>query len=157
MEKKIVIEKGLPINIGEPDQIAEGEQASWNLAEGLTFQMNKLLSYAQFSYVDGNYKRGFDCMVSVKLCIIQDLSPTELKEFETKEKELSSCFKALDFLQSFPGFYPVEDYEKTKKACFTFLKGKNVYNLAMKYHEVVMNKLGKYGYLIPKRKSKHKI
>lgn len=103
----------------------EKQEVAWNLSQHIIFRINDLLHAVSNSFLRGNLQSAFWYAREIRIMIMPDFNPEELKKLKEKEKEI------------------MESRNKSK--------GQQSY-LITEYREKIMGYLDDFGYLVAKKK-----
>lgn len=119
----------------------ENVQVGWNLAQSLLQEIASLLEGASRAYIAGNYPNAFNHLRAVRMRISPSLKKEEHKEMTEKESGFAKWY----------GQSISTGFSQTKMQSFSAFK---VFQIYGQYNDLLMQALGKYGYLIPPKEDK---
>ncbi len=125
----------MKMEFNQKGQESEKSEVAWNLSQALISEIQNLLLLASSKYNRGEIQKAFYYMKSVKLRFIQSLDKTERNALKKIE---------LSFIKLKLKYYG-RDLSGRQSSTYEF------------YTEKIMDLLNDYGYLVPLKKSSHKI
>jgi len=72
----------------------ESKEVAWNASQGLIMELSNRRSLANTYFIQGNIRKAFSTLISIKQSVIQSFHKTEradLKLYETKFNKISSA------------------------------------------------------------------
>lgn len=125
--------------------MAEGgiKQVSWNASGNLIMEISNKRSQSNNNFIEGNIKKAFNTLITIKNSVIQSLDLEERKSLSDIEKKFQKITRALNTSLS-------SSFNTHAKHVYT-----DAYHLATKfyseYNEKLMDILEKYGYLMSEK------
>lgn len=119
---------------------SDKKKVAWNISQGIITEIANRRSYANTFFVNGDIKKAFSTLISIKQSVIQSLTSSEresLKKIEDKFNKLSK-FLSSNSAGSFNN--NVREAYNTSVSLAT--------KLYSKYNDELMDLLENYGYLI---------
>ena len=116
------------------------KKVSWNASSGLISEISNRRSYANNFFVNGDIKKAFNTLISIKQSVIQSFNKEERQSLAKYEEIFDKISFALSKSAS------ISFNQTTRKA---FIDAKNIATkIYSKYNDELMDLLDKYGYLI---------
>lgn len=120
--------------------MAEPKKVAWNASAGLIQEISNRRTYSNTFFVNGDIRKAFDNLVSIKHSVIQSLDENERKKLKKYENDFNLISSALSRGAGM-------SFNKGTRTLFndSILLAKKIYS---QYNEELMDLLDKYGYLI---------
>jgi len=116
------------------------KKVSWNASQGLIMELSNRRSYSNTFFVNGDIRKAFNTLVSIKQSVIQSFSDKERRVLQKIEDRFSKVSVYL---------YSSSANSWDKKIRDAYLLSSRLSNkIYAEYNEVLMDLLEKYGYLI---------
>lgn len=118
----------------------EVKKVSWNASQGIITEVANRRSYANTFFVNGNIKKAFNTLISVKQSVIQSFGQTERNKLKEIEDKFNKCS---GFLSS----ASANSFSKNIRESHS-LAIKLATKIYSEYNDKLMDLLNTYGYLI---------
>jgi len=116
------------------------KKVAWNASQGLIMELSNRRSYANTFFVNGDIRKAFNTLISIKQSVIQSFNESErdkLKQIEEKFNKVSVYL------------YPSSANSWNKKVREAYLLSRKISTkVYAEYNDILMDLLEKYGYLI---------
>jgi len=120
--------------------MGDTKKVAWNASQGLIMEISNRRSYANTFFVNGDIKKAFQTLISIKQSVIQSFNKEERASLEKIEKKFERINSALAYGNSHSFSLDVRKAHGMAKN----FAGK----IYAEYNEFLMDLLDKYGYLI---------
>jgi len=125
------------------------KQVAWNASQGLIMELSNRRSYANTFFINGDIKKAFKTLVSIKQSVIQS--------FNKKQREqLTAIESKFNEVSSFLSKSTSNSFNKNIRKV-NFLSNVVATQLYSNYNELLMDLLGDYGYLIGEKTDSSKM
>jgi len=118
----------------------EIKKVSWNASQGIITEVANRRSYANTFFTNGNIKKAFNTLISVKQSVIQSFSFKERNLLKQIEEKFNKCS---GFLSS----SSANSFNKGIRESYQLAK-KLATKIYSEYNDKLMDLLNNYGYLI---------
>lgn len=120
--------------------VDETKKVAWNASQGLIIEISNRRSSANNYFVEGDIRKAFNSLISIKQSVIQSFSPDERK----KLKEIENKFDKVSVF-----LYPASanSWNDNIRNAYKLSKDFSCI-LYSRYNEMLMDLLERYGYLI---------
>lgn len=120
--------------------MADIKKVAWNASQGLIQEISNRRTYANTFFVNGDIKKAFNTLISIKQSVIQSLDQYERKELKIMEDNFLLLSSALSRNSSM-------SFNRGTRNLFNSVKvvATKIYSI---YNDKLMDLLDKYGYLI---------
>lgn len=127
----------------------ESKKVSWNVSEGLIMEISNRRSLANSYFIQGNIKKAFSTLISIKQSVIQSFNPTQREELKSIENDFNKISSALSnsAAHSFSS-------EINKIHYLAISIAKKLYS---SYNDKLMDLLEEYDYLIGEKSDSSKM
>ncbi len=116
------------------------KKVSWNVSQGIINEIAHRRSYANTFFVNGDIKKAFNTLISIKQSVIQSFSAEQRTSLEEIEKKFNRCSGFLSRASS-------NSFNKEIRESFQLAKSLAT-KIYSKYNDALMDLLNSYGYLI---------
>ena len=129
--------------------MGDTKEVAWNASEGLIMELSNRRSLANSYFIQGNIKRAFSTLISIKQSVIQSFNKgerEELKVIENKFQRISSALYGSN----------ASSFNKNLNEAYSLARGltNKYYN---EYNDKLMDLLEKYKYLIGEKTDSSKM
>lgn len=118
----------------------ELKKVSWNASAGLIAEISNRRSYANNFFVNGNIRKAFDTLITIRQSVVQSLAPEERNRLRKYEQSFNNISFGLSRNASM-------SFNKDTRKSFNEIKTIAI-KIYFKYNDELMDLLDKYGYLI---------
>jgi flagellin-specific chaperone FliS len=121
-------------------EINSDSKVAWNASQGIISEISNRRATANTFFINGNIKKAFNTLISMKQSVIQSFKPEEREELKKIETNFHRIYNALSSTLS-------QSFNSKDKEIFN---SANVISnrLYSNYNELLMDLLNKRGYLV---------
>lgn len=115
-------------------------KVAWNASQGIISEISNRRAMANTFFINGNIKKAFNTLISMKQSVIQSFNPEEREELKKIELNFHKVYNALSSALS-------QSFNQKDKEIFN---SANIISnrLYSQYNELLMDLLNKRGYLV---------
>jgi len=118
----------------------DNKKVAWNAAQGLIAEISNRRSYANSFYINGDIRKAFKTLISIKQSVIQSFDTDQRKELQTIEDNFNKLSLYL---------VPSNSSSFNKSTSNAYTEAKTLATIFYsKYNNLLMDLLNKMGYLI---------
>lgn len=118
----------------------EVKKVSWNASQGIIMEVSNRRSYANAFFINGDIKKAFNTLISIKQSVVQSFSDTQRNSLKKIEEKFNECS---GFLSS----SSANSFNKKNREAYS-LATKLAKKIYSEYNDKLMDLLNTYGYLI---------
>lgn len=118
----------------------EVKKVSWNASQGLIMELSNRRSYANTFFINGNIRKAFNTLISIKQSVIQSISLTNRTKLKALEENFNNFSRYL---------YPSlsSSFNNSNREAYGIAQGRAV-KIYSDYNDTLMDLLQEAGYLI---------
>ena len=120
--------------------VAESKKVAWNASQGIISEISNRRSYANNFFVNGDIKKAFNTLISIKQSVIQSFTEPERTQLKKLEEKFNKLSPFLNRNASMSFNTNTREHSQTAKSQVT-----KIYS---KYNDLLMDLLDDHGYLI---------